>query len=244
MTPRVLVVAGSDPLAYSGLQADLRHLDALGCRGAGVVTAWTKQTVDRLLDVRPAEVASVRDGILAARAGGPVDAVKVGMLHRAEVVRAVADALAGLDAPIIVDPVLAAGGGGVLLDEAGRDALRSCLLPVATLVTPNLPELKALGPTAGALLGLGPKAVLTTGGHEAGQRVVDVLLTADGERSFEGDRVTAADPRGTGCALTTAIAASMARGLELAASVEVGIASVRDAIAACARLGTRLLVLG
>ncbi|NRA96616.1 MAG: hydroxymethylpyrimidine/phosphomethylpyrimidine kinase [Planctomycetes bacterium] len=243
MTPRVLVIAGSDPLAYSGLRADLRHLDTLRCRGAGVVTAWTVQTVDRLLEVRPVDVASVRDGIAAARAAGPVDAVKVGMLHRAEVVDAVGDALADVAGPIIVDPVIDAGGGGVLLDEAGRDALRTRLLPLATLVAPNLPELRALGPSAEDLLVLGAEAVLVTGGHGEPSELVDVLVTADGVRPFEGRRVHGVAPRGTGCALTTAIAALLARGGSLGSSVESAIRSVRAAVAACAARGTRLLVL-
>lgn len=243
MTPRVLVVAGVDPLAYSGLGADLRHLDALRCRSAGVATAWTTQTVDRLLEVRPVSAASVRDGIAAALVDGPVDAVKVGMLHRAEIVDAVAAALAGIEAPIVVDPVLDAGGGGVLLDEAGRDALRERLLPMATLVAPNLPELRALGPSPQDLLAFGVGAVLVTGGHAESDDLVDVLVTADGEHSIFGRRVHGVDPRGTGCALTTAIAASLARGSDLVSSVEGAISAVRDAVVGCAARGTRLLVL-
>ena len=243
MTPRVLVVAGVDPLAYSGLGADLRHLDALRCRSAGVATAWTTQTVDRLLEVRPVSAASVRDGIAAALVDGPVDAVKVGMLHRSEVVDAVAEALDGVDLPIVVDPVLDAGGGGALLDEAGRDALRERLLPMATLVAPNLPELRALGPSPQDLLAFGVGAVLVTGGHAESDDLVDVLVTEDGERSIFGRRVHGVDPRGTGCALTTAIAASLARGADLVSSVETAISRVRAGIAACAELDTRFLVL-
>ncbi len=243
MTPTVLVVAGSDPLAYAGLEADMRHLQALRCPAIGVVSAWTRQSSRRLLEVRSADVSTVIDGVRAALSAGGVAAVKVGMLHRVEVVKALAEELRCLDAPIVLDPVIQASGGGVLLDEIGCRRLLERLVPLASLVTPNLVELELLGGSPEALLRRGAGAVLVKGGHAEGPRVVDTLHTSEGRAHLEDERIEGVHPRGTGCAVATAAAAALARGADIHAAVEQAVRRVRRGIARCADLGTSFLVL-
>jgi hydroxymethylpyrimidine/phosphomethylpyrimidine kinase len=216
-----LAIAATDPTAGAGLHADLKTFAAFGVYGFAVTTAVTVQSragVDSVHDVPPAVVAAQ---VWAALGSGPVAAVKLGMLATAANVRAVADALAHLQAPIVVDPVLASTGGAPLLDAPGREALVRELLPRARLVTPNLAEAAALtgGPVssraemetaAAALCAKGAGAALVTGGHLAGAPA-DLLWEAGTRRWLEGVRV-AADLHGTGCALSSGIAAGLARG--------------------------------
>jgi len=247
----VLVVAGSDPLAYSGLEADFRHLDALGVSGVGVVTVHTEQSVDRLSGTRPVAASTVVAGIAGALQGGGVSAVKIGMLHDDSIVHAVASALAQATVPIVLDPVLVAGGGGKLLDDPGRLALVEDLLPYVRLVTPNLPELAALVPEcsdpargAASLLDRGVDAVLVKGGHGVpAEEVTDLLVTRDGSHTWSSPRLPDPVARGTGCALSVAIAAALAGGQDLVASVVAARAAVREGIASAQDLGTRFLVL-
>ncbi len=243
MIASVLVVAGSDPLAYSGLEADLRHLGAIGGEGIGVVSAYTRQTSERLLDLSPVSAVSVSEGISAARATGALGAVKIGMLHRAEIVEAVSEQLASMEIPVVLDPVVAASGGARLLDDAGLRSLLDALVPLCSLLTPNLMELEAMGETPENLLQRGASAVLVKGGHGSGSTVVDTLYTAAGPVRFEGPRVMGSSPRGTGCALSTAIAGYLAGGVGLTTAAERSIRRVREAIAACVERRSRFLVL-
>lgn len=215
MTPRplVLAIAGSDPGGGAGVQADLRTFAAMGVVGVSVVTALTVQNshgVESVHSVEPAVVAAQLETILA---DARPQAVKIGMLGGAAQVRVVADILrrAG-QANIVLDPVLASTNGVPLLDEAGRALLVSNLAPLCALVTPNQDEWRALG-------NFGAVPTLVKGGHLPGDPV-DILLTPDGETRFPGPRVDTPHTHGTGCLLSSAIAAFLARGLALPESVE------------------------
>ena len=249
MIPRVLVISGSDPLAYSGLEADLRHLEVFGVEGLGVPSAMTRQSADRVLGVEGVATGDVRAGIRGALASGGA-AVKLGMLHSAAIVDAVVTELAGITIPIICDPVLGSSGGASLLDEAGQEALERHLLPCVSLLTPNLPELSALVPdrtdriiAARSLIQRGVGGVLVKGGHGGGATVEDTLVTSTSERSWTSSRVAGAAPRGTGCALATAITAGLASGRGLHDAIAVAHTLVGRAISKCAERGTRFLVL-
>jgi hydroxymethylpyrimidine/phosphomethylpyrimidine kinase len=231
--PRVLVVAGSDSGGGAGIQADIKTITMLGGFAMTAITALTAQNtlgVEEVLAVEPRFVALQMKVVLTDIGA---DAIKTGMLGSARVVEAVADVCESLafGVPLIVDPVMVAKGGARLLDKGGHDALVLRLLPLASLLTPNVPEAEILtGMTittprdleraADALLALGPSAVLMKGGHLEGETVVDVLRTADGaEHRFESPRLGSRSTHGTGCTLASGIAAGVAEGLTLQGAV-------------------------
>ena len=222
----VLVIAGTDPGGGAGLARDLRTLAELDVRALCAVTAVTAQSDDRVLGIHVVPAAMVHAQIAAAFATGRVAAVKIGMLATADLVQAVAAALRPHPSvPIVLDPVLAASSGTALLDSAGPEALRA-FLPQASLLTPNLAEaaqLLGVEPAtseaqmlaqAHALRALGARAVLIKGGHGAGPEAVDLLLSAQGMERLATARLDASC-RGTGCALASAAAASLAAGAAL-----------------------------
>ena len=224
----VLVIAGSDSSGGAGLARDLKVLADLRCEARCALSAVTAQTDGRLLTVHHIPPQVVRTQIRAALDTGAVGAIKIGMLGNRETVIAVADCLAheaGL--PLVLDPVLLSSSGGVLLDEAGRREMRARLFPLATLLTPNIPEAAtlcgapcaespaALIEQARALLAAGARAVLLKGGHAHGPEATDLLLRAGGEPEWLSSPRLAARRRGTGCALASAIAASLAGGSSL-----------------------------
>jgi hydroxymethylpyrimidine/phosphomethylpyrimidine kinase len=227
----VLVIAASDSSGGAGLTRDVATLTELGTEARCAVTAVTVQTD---LEVRATQ--AIAPDLIAAQIGaalacGDIGAIKIGMLGRREAVQAVLGALPARDEiPIVLDPVLTASSGGVLLDRDGQQALRTELLPRVTLLTPNIPEAAALlqQPTdaddpdielleeqARCLLRLGPKAVLLKGGHGRGAEVTD-LLAVEHEplRHLSAPRI-ARQRRGTGCSLASAIAAHLAAGRPL-----------------------------
>ncbi len=228
MRGRVLIVAGSDSGGGAGIQADIKTVTALGGYAASAITALTAQNtrgVFGIFDIPPVfieqQMALVLDDIGA-------DAVKTGMLSKAEVIDAID---ATLDAhapgvPLVVDPVMVAKGGHKLLDDAAHQALMTKLIRRAAVVTPNIPEAEALtglsitdvGGMVEAgrrLCALGPAAVLVKGGHMDGSRLVDVLVAADGVRLFESVRIDSTSTHGTGCTLASAIATGLAQKLSL-----------------------------
>lgn len=228
---RVLVIAGSDSGGGAGIQADIKTITALGGYAATAITAVTVQNTLGVTGVHPIPL-----DIIAAQARAVLDdigadAIKTGMLGDAGVVETVAAAIdhAG-SIPVVVDPVMVAKGGAPLLAEAAIGAVKSLMIPRAALLTPNAPEAAALTGLrvettddlrrAGeALLALGAKAVLMKGGHVAGERVVDVLMTSEGETTFEGERIETRHTHGTGCTLASACAAGLAQGLPLEQAV-------------------------
>lgn len=220
--PNVLSVAGSDPSGGAGVQADLKTFGALGVHGCAVLTALTAQSTRGVTGVHPVPAEFVREQVETLVADVALAAVKVGMLGSAEVVRVVRElAEDGLLPGLVLDPVMVSTAGSRLLDEDAVTELRA-LVPQADLITPNLPEAAVLlgrdpediadGPTqmleeASALLDLGCPRVLLKGGHASGDQVLDLLVGADGTHELGGERVATPHTHGTGCSLSSAIAA-------------------------------------
>ena len=250
MKGRVLIVAGSDSGGGAGIQADVKTVTALGGYAATAVTALTAQDTTGVHAVHevPAEFVARQIRVVLDDIGA--DAVKTGMLHRPDIVAAVADALAarGGGAPLVVDPVMYAKGGAALLDDSARGPLVELLLPRARIVTPNVPEAAHLAgmeiadeagmKRAGErILALGPQAVLVKGGHRPGAEIVDLLIDREGARRLTGKRIDTRHTHGTGCTLASAVAAGLARGMALDSAVARGRDYVARAIAAAPGLG-------
>jgi hydroxymethylpyrimidine/phosphomethylpyrimidine kinase len=232
MTPIALTIAGSDSSGGAGIQADLKTFAALGVYGASAITALTAQNtqgVDAVLVVPPDFVA--RQIRVVAR-DLDLRAVKIGMLATAEIIEAVAEQLKALEGtPVVLDPVMVAASGDVLLDEDAIETLRTVLLPRATLITPNLPEAaklldqdeakdeSAMRAQAEALRALGAQAVLIKGGHADGPEAVDILVDGEGELRLTAPRVATENTHGTGCTLSSAVAAELAKGASLREAV-------------------------
>ncbi|GAC1329921.1 MAG: bifunctional hydroxymethylpyrimidine kinase/phosphomethylpyrimidine kinase [Mycobacteriales bacterium] len=238
--PRVLSVAGSDSGGGAGIQADLKTMLALGVHGMSVLTALTAQNsvgVQGSWPVAPevvrAQLASVLDDI-------GVDAVKTGMLASAALVHAVAEGLQRLDVPLVVDPVAVSKHGDPLLDADAVAVLRAELLPLATVVTPNLPEVEVLTgvrvtgedglrEAAEAVLALGPRWVLVKGGHLAGE-AVDLLWDGDSATLLRAARLDNRHTHGTGCTLASAIACYLGSGYDVPKAVKAAKDYVTGAI--------------
>jgi len=237
--PRCLTIAGSDSGGGAGIQADLKTFQALGCYGMSAITALTAQNTVGVQGVLPVEADFVRAQIRSVLGDIGVDAVKIGMLHNAAVIEVVAAELDGLEVPVVLDPVMVATSGDLLLEDAAVDALRRLLVPRATLITPNLPEAEVLlgrsldaAAAAEALLAFAP-AALVKGGHGSGDESVDVLAvraSAPVLRSFSAPRVDTRNTHGTGCTLSSAICAFLARGAALADAVEQAKGYLTDAL--------------
>lgn len=246
----LLSIAGSDPSGGAGIQADLKTFAACGTFGMAVLTALTAQNTRGVSGVEIVPPAFVGAQIAAVFADIRVDAVKIGMIATVGIAEAVADALEPLKGrvPIVLDPVMIAKGGATLLKDEAVAVLRDRLMPLATLVTPNLPEAAALlgqpvatsrdgmAAQAIALRGLGVGAVLVKGGHLDGADSPDVLADADGCHWFEGVRTPTQNTHGTGCTLSSAIAAELAKGAAPLAAVASAKRYVAAAIAAANRL--------
>lgn len=214
-THSILVIAGTDSSGGAGLSRDVAVATELGFAVKPAVTAVTAQSNDAVRRVELVEADLVKTQIAAALEDDAPAAVKIGMLGDAAVVRAVADALQGRDLPIVLDPVIASSSGAQLLSDEGIAALKESLLPLVTLVTPNLPEAEILGVER---LHNSYRAVLLKGGHGEGDVLRDVLTDGQCETVFTGQK-QAFTPRGTGCTLSTAIACGLADGLSLEAAV-------------------------
>lgn len=225
MIANILSIAGSDPSGGAGIQADLKAFAACRTYGMAVLTALTAQNTQGVSGIHPVPARFVADQIQAVLADVRVDAVKIGMIASAEIADAIADVLRDhTDVPIVLDPVMVAKGGHSLLATDAIDALKRGLLPIATVITPNLPEAAALlgeaeatdRPTmaqqAERLRSLGPKAVLVKGGHLELAESPDVLAERDGIAWFEAHRVETRNTHGTGCTLSSAIAAELGKG--------------------------------
>ena len=214
---RILTIAGSDCSGGAGLQADLKAITLLGGYGMSAITAITAQNTCGVFAVEVLSPEMVAAQIEACVGDIGVDAVKIGMLGSAAVAHLVADRLEKLDVPIVFDPVMVATSGGVLADAETITAFDR-LMALATLTTPNLPELAALGGEA-AVLGKA-KALLVKGGHGE-QAVIEDRLLADGtEQVFTSARIDTRHTHGTGCTLASAIACGLGQGMDLPAAVK------------------------
>lgn len=249
-TPIALSIAGTDPTAGAGLQADLKTFSALGVYGATVATALVAQNttgVQAIQEIPPAFVRAQMDSVFSDLA---VAAVKIGMLSQPEIIEAVAAGLAAwAGPPIVLDPVMVAASGDPLIADAAVDVLTKRLFPMARLITPNLFEAARLlgrAPAASeaemveqgeALLALGPAAVLMKGGHASGAESADALVEPGRPPVwFRAPRVATRNTHGTGCTLSSAITAGLARGLSLEEAVGGAKRYIAAAIAAADRL--------
>ena len=249
--PRVLSIAGSDSGGGAGIQADLKTIAALGCYGMTAITALTAQNTLGVRAIHAVPLQMLTDQIDAVVEDIGVDAVKIGMLHSADTVRTVAQALErhALQC-IVLDPVMIATSGAVLIDQEAIAVLVRELFPKADVITPNLDEASLLvGRTlateadmeaaACQLLDMGARAVLVKGGHLAGETVSDLLLTSDGKsRWMLAPRIPSPNTHGTGCTLSSAIAAHLALGSTLTRAVEQAREYVRGALEAGAPVRT------
>ena len=220
-----LTIAGSDSGGGAGIQADLKTFAAHGVFGTTAITAITAQNTRGVRAWQPVAVDLVVAQIAAVVEDIGAEAVKIGMLATAEIVRAVARTLESYRlTTTVVDPVMIAKGGDRLLDEDAVEALRTALLPRAHIVTPNLPEAEALAGmpvrslddmhrAAQRILEYGPGVVLIKGGHAPGPESIDVAWTRDGTFEIRGPRIESRHTHGTGCTLSSAIAANLANGL-------------------------------
>ncbi|KQN10519.1 hydroxymethylpyrimidine/phosphomethylpyrimidine kinase [Sphingomonas aurantiaca] len=261
MTARILIIAGSDSGGGAGIQADIKTVTMLGGHATTAITAITAQNTLGVQAVHPVPTDIVLAQIESVAGDIGVDAVKIGMIGSAQTANAVADRLTSLFSreggspdwtpafageqsggdrrlakriPIIFDPVMIATSGSVLADPATIAAFAR-LMRIATLVTPNLPELAALGGEA-AVRALGP-AVLIKGGHAEGEQITDRLVTDAGETLWTNPRIETRHAHGTGCTLASGIATGLAQGMPLDAAIERAIAFVRAALAHAPGLG-------
>ncbi len=240
---RVLIVAGSDSGGGAGIQADIKAVTMMGGFAMTAITAVTVQNTLGVTGIHEIPPQTVRDQMKAVLSDIGADAVKTGMLHSVEIIEgAAAEIEAGAaEAALVVDPVMIAKGGARLLAENAVDALRQILIPMATLLTPNVPEAEALTgreiktldgqkAAADALLGLGADAVLIKGGHLEGAIVTDVLATQEAMHTMTSPRIDTRHTHGTGCALASAIAALLSQGVEMTLAVEAARDYVHEAI--------------
>jgi hydroxymethylpyrimidine/phosphomethylpyrimidine kinase len=247
---RALTIAGSDSGGGAGIQADLKTFSALGVFGMTAVTAVTVQNTHGVSDVEELSPRIVGAQIRAVASDIGVDAAKTGMLASAGIVLAVADAVAEMRIPnLVVDPVLVSKHGQPLLAEDAIGGLRERILPLATIVTPNLPEAGALSGltvvsrddmrrAADVILALGPGAVLVKGGHlEGAGTAADLFVSSDAEEWIEAERIDTPHTHGTGCTLSAAITAHLAQGRDLLVAVRAAKAFVTEAIRNALPLG-------
>src|SRR3954471_14758655 len=240
---RALSIAGSDSGGGAGIQADLKAFSALGVYGVTAITAVTVQNTQGVSGYQALSPSTVAEQVRAVVTDIGVDAAKTGMLASAEIVRAVADVVAEVSVPnLVVDPVSVSKHGHALLEPEAVDALRDRILPLAMLVTPNLPEASVLArravetrddmrAAADAILAGGTRAVLVKGGHlDASSGADDLLVEGGVETWIEGERLDTPNTHGTGCVLSSAIAAYLALGGTLLEAVRGGKAFVTEAI--------------
>lgn len=210
MIPKVLSIAGSDPSGGAGIQADLKTFSALGVYGMAALTSLTAQNTKGVRAVQSLPPKFVRAQIEAVFDDVAVHAVKIGMIASAEVAGMLADILEQYKPKnIVLDPVMVATSGDKLISDAAIEIVTQRLVPLADLVTPNMYEAEILGDLSYA------KAVLFKGGHDTGAESIDVLKTRDGVFEFTAPRILTANTHGTGCTLSSAIAAFLAKGLSM-----------------------------
>jgi hydroxymethylpyrimidine/phosphomethylpyrimidine kinase len=235
--PRVLTIAGSDSGGGAGIQADLKAIARCGAHGMSAITALTAQNtrgVDGVAETEPGFVLAQMEAVLDDIGA---DAVKTGMLFSAPVIKAVATGLAGRGLPLVVDPVMVASSGAALLRPDAVEALVTLMFPLATVVTPNLPEAQALtgmatedrAALAGRLVAMGASAALVTGGH--GADPVDHLFDGRAHVPIPVPRHPAATTHGAGCTHSAALAAGLAAGLSLEAAARRAAQVAGDAVA-------------
>ena len=250
MTARVLIVAGSDSGGGAGIQADIKTVTALGGYATTAVTALTAQNTQGVFGVVGVAPDFIQQQMRVVLEDIGADAIKTGMLHSIAVIEAVCEVLEALDPapPVVVDPVMVAQSGDSLIEADAAATLARRLAPLATVLTPNVPEasnllgrkiadVTAMVEGATDLLDLGPRAVLLKGGHLGGAIVTDVLATRDGHETFASPRIETTSDHGTGCTLASALATGLAQGLDLHPAVARARAYLQEALRSAPGLG-------
>jgi hydroxymethylpyrimidine/phosphomethylpyrimidine kinase len=249
MTPIALTIAGSDSGGGAGIQADLKTFSALGVYGASVITALTAQNTKGVSAIHDVPAEFVTAQIDAVFSDLDVAAVKIGMVSQSAAIAAIASGIEHWrPRAVVLDPVMIAASGDRLLAPDAIDVLKRVLIPHALVLTPNLPEAAALldAPIAASerdmraqgerLLALGPRAVLVKGGHADGAESVDLLIEPAAFTRLAADRIATENTHGTGCTLSSAIAAGLAKGLALAEAVRAAKTYLTEALAAANRI--------
>jgi hydroxymethylpyrimidine/phosphomethylpyrimidine kinase len=247
---RLLIIAGSDSSGGAGIQADIKTAHAFGVYSMTAITAITAQNTRGVTAVHPIPPEGVRKQIIACIEDIGVDAIKTGMLANAAIVRVVAETLKkyARGIPLVVDPVMVSTSGSALLKPAAEKTVIRDLIPLARLVTPNIPEAKrltgmrgtgqaALRQAAARLIEMGAKAALIKGGHSTRATIDDLLVWEFGEDVYAFPRIKTRHTHGTGCTLATAIACGLAQGLPLPVAVATAREYVQAAIADAPGLG-------
>jgi len=247
--PRILSIAGSDSSGGAGIQADIKTITMLGGYAMTAITTITAQNSVGVQAIAPMAGEVVAAQIESCVSDIGVDAIKIGMLHDADIIAHVARALKDIDAPIVLDPVMIATSGATLIAPDAIAAMREQLFPLATLVTPNLPELEHLvgrslstsqdlSEAAEALSERIGAAVLAKGGHTKDERIIDVLIVPQSRGvQFDHARIDTVHTHGTGCTLSSAIAALIGHGQPLEHAVRLGRQFVLRAIEGAPRFG-------
>ena len=243
MKGRVLLVAGSDSGGGAGIQADIKTVTALNGFAMTAITALTAQNTMGVHSVSPVGIDLIETQMRVVLDDLGADCLKTGMLYSSEVIETVCDVMHanGTGIPVIVDPVMVAKGGAKLLESDAVSAIRSQLLPIARVITPNIPEaetlldmeigtIDAMKQAAELIVEMGAAAVLLKGGHMSGRNLTDVLLDESGFYLFETERVDTLHTHGTGCSIASAIAVGIAQGLALPDAVRRAQAYVAAAI--------------
>lgn len=249
--PRAMTIAGSDSGGGAGIQADLKTFAALGVFGTSAITAITAQNTLGVTAVAEVPIEVISDQIDAVVSDIGVDAVKTGMLSSVEIVECVADGVQRLElTPLVVDPVMVAATGAQLLRDDAVESVKERLVPLATVVTPNIPEAEVLTGieiesvddmelVGGELVAAGADAAVVKGGHleDGSGRVTDVLVMRDGVKRFTSLRIDTTSNHGTGCTFASAITAHLARGLDLEPAVDSAQRFVWNAMANAQPIG-------
>ena len=246
--PRVLIIAGSDSSGGAGIQADIKTCAAFGVYASTAITAVTAQNTTGVQQVEAMPAGLVRAQIRSVMSDIGADVIKIGMLASAEIIDVVAQEIDDTDAFVILDPVMVATSGDSLLEDKAASALIDKLIPLADLITPNVPEaalltglditdVDDLTKAGDALLKRGVYAALMKGGHLEGKSVIDVLVSEEGANIMSGPRIHTRHTHGTGCTLASAVAANMALGQPLDEAVMIAREFVFQAIKSAPKLG-------
>lgn len=248
MIPRILIIAGSDSGGGAGIQADIKTVSMLGGYAMTAITAITAQNTQGVTGIHPVPPDFVREQIRVVAADIGVDAIKTGMLHDAAVMEAVADGIASLDVPLVLDPVMVSTSGSALLEVEAIDTLIQRLFPLATLITPNIPEAAILSrreianrtdmeQAARTIATFRAQAILVKGGHLPGKDVYDLLWQNGQPHWFHSPRIDSPHTHGTGCTLASAIATGLAQGLPIIQAIDKARKYVHEAIRTAPGLG-------
>jgi hydroxymethylpyrimidine/phosphomethylpyrimidine kinase len=243
-----LTIAGSDPSGGAGIQADLKTFQQFRVYGEAVVTLLTVQNTRSVSRVECVDETLVMEQLRAVLADIPPQAIKTGALGNAQIVDAIAKEAECFRCPLVIDPVMVSKHGSPLIEESARIAMRERLLPHAALITPNGPEAEVLTgievrsvldarQAAQRLCALGARAALVKGGHLDGDEATDVLYAHGGWHEYQSPRIRTQNTHGTGCTYSAAIAAGLARGLELRRAVEIAKGYITRAIETNPHLG-------